>query len=165
MDMQRYIEFFLNSSGALYEFICLEITHPQFQVPFRYTPSDTSGLSVKHEDGQSHDYAYQQLGVSLNTVRNDLDQKLDATIVDYDDALMDGIEQIDNGQSPKVSLRKYRSDDLDAPIHTIKNLEAKAISKDSEGRVTFAAAAPSLNSVATGELYTLERFPLLRDTL
>lgn len=163
-DDQRYIEFFLNASGALYEIDCLELSHPQFKAPFRYTMANPLGLVVQHEDGSEQGYVYQQVGITTQTVRNDLDQKLDATIVDYDDALIDEVEAIESG-AVQVVLRKYRSDDLTSPVHILQNLEARKISKDSSGKVTFAAEAASLNSVGTGELYTLERFPLLRGTL
>lgn len=163
-DNQRYIEFFLNASGALYEIDCLEISHPNFGIPFRYTMGSKNGLVVGHESGGSYQYQYQLMGITAQTVRNDLDQKLDATIVDYDDALIDAIENIQDG-AVQVALRKYRSDDLSSPVHTIKTLEARKISKDSEGKVTFAAEAPSLNSVGTGELYDLVRFAMLRDGL
>lgn len=163
-DDQRYIEFFLNASGALYEIECLELSHPQFKAPFRYTVANALGLDVQHEDNSKQHYSYQPFGITLQTVRNDLDQKLDATIVDYEDTLIEAIEEIEKG-AVEVVLRKYRSDDLTSPVHTIKTLEARKISKDSMGRVTFAAEAASLNSVGTGELYTLERFPLLRGTL
>lgn len=161
---QRYIEFFLNASGALYEIDCLELSHPQFAVPFRYTMANPLGLDVQHEDGSPRRYNYQLMGITAQTVRNDLDQKLDATIVDYDDTLIEAVEEIESG-AVQVALRKYRSDDLTSPVHTIKTLEARKISKDSDGKVTFAAEAASLNSVGTGELYTLSRFPLLRGTL
>lgn len=165
IDLDRYARFLLNSSGSLYEFECLEITHPQFPKAFRYVRNDEDGLTVKHEDGLEYAYAYQQLGVSQQTVHNHLDQKLDVTIVDYDDDLIDALDLVTNGQNPKVQLRKYRSDDLNTVLSTSGELEAKKISKDSYGKVTFEASTPSLNDVATGELYTFERFPLLRGTL
>ena len=106
------------------------------------------------------------MSIKRTNVTNDLDQKLQVTLVDMEDELMDAIKNIRNSAyprvKPKIDFKIYRDDDLSAPMVEMQTLEAPTISKDSTGLVTFDAQAPELNSVKTGKLYTFEDYPLLK---
>lgn len=146
---------------------CVEISHPDFTEPFRFVKNDTEGVTVKHEStGADITYNYQPMSIQRSTVNNDLDQKLNLTIADVDDALIKSVVSARLGTNwkvrPSVRWRLYRDDDLTAPMVSLQTLEIATLSKDNSGNCTFDAQAPELNSVKTGEIYSLERFPLLR---
>ena len=67
-------------------------------------------------------------------------------------------------EKPRVVYRTYRSDDLTRPLFGPIVLEVDSFAFNREGS-TFTAKAPSLNINKTGELYRLERFPMLRGFL
>ena len=165
--MPDYTSFFLNSSSGVVPMECVEISHPDFIEPFRYVKNDTEGVTVKHTPtGSNIHYDYQPMSIQRSTVTNDLDQKLALTIADVEDHLIDSVLSARLGdnwnQRPQVKWRLYRDDDLSSPMVELQTLEVAALSKDDSGNCTFDAQAPELNSVKTGETYSLERFPLLR---
>ena len=45
--MPDYTSFFLDSSSGVVPLECVEITHPDFEQPFRYVKKDTEGVTVK----------------------------------------------------------------------------------------------------------------------
>ena len=159
--MTDYTAFFLNNSGGVVQLECLEISHPSFTKVFRYTRNDEDGVQIGNNF-----YQYQPMSIKRTTVTNDLDQKLQVTLADMEDELMDAIKNIRNSAypriKPKINFKIYRDDDLSAPMVEMQTLEAPTISKDSTGLVTFDAQAPELNSVKTGKLYTFEDYPLLK---
>ena len=163
--MSQYTSFFLTAKGGLIYLECIEINHSSFAQPFRFVRNDTSGVTVKHEDGTSHFYQYQELDIQRSNVSNDLDQVMNINFADTNDEFIDAIKAINNSERPSYKYRAYRDDDLTAPMHTVQTLEISSMSNDASGFVTFEAKAPELNSVKTGEIYTLDRFPLLRGTL
>lgn len=165
--MPDYTSFFLNSSSGVVPLECVEISHPDFIEPFRFVKNDTEGVTVKHEaTGPDISYEYQPMSIQRSTVTNDLDQKLSLTIADVDDELIKSVVSARLGTNwkvrPSVKWRLYRDDDLTAPMVSLQTLEVATLSKDGSGNCTFDAQAPELNSVKTGEIYSLERFPLLR---
>ena len=144
---------------------CIEIDHSSFEQPFRFVRNDTSGITVKHEDGLDYFYQYQVLEIQRSNVTNDLDQIMNINFFDTNDEFMDAIESISTNERPTYKYRAYRDDDLTYPMQLIQTLEIASASKDNSGVVTFEARAPELNAVKTGDVYTLERFPMLRGTL
>lgn len=163
--MSSELSFYLNVSGAISEIDCIEISHPTWTKPFLYTSFDEDGISLKHEDGTTHFYEYQDMQIEGSGVTNDLDQVLKITINDYDDTLIKAYENIQDREPVSVRRRTYRDDDLSEPMRVIQTLDAVSMSKNAKGQVTFDAQAVELNSVKTGDTYSLERFPMLRGTL
>ncbi|WP_198077798.1 hypothetical protein [Acinetobacter calcoaceticus] len=165
--MTDYTAFYLNRSGSVTPIECIEMSHPNFDDSFRYTSDDTYGVTVKHENGGADFYyQYQPMTIKRSTVSNNLDQKISLTIGDVDDKLIMAADKARLSEywksRPKVKWRLYRDDNLTIPLVTLQTLEVASISKDDTGNCTFEAVAPELNSVKTGEIYDLERFPLLR---
>lgn len=107
--------------------------------------------------------------IDRRNVSADLDQSIAVTIGDVDSDFIEQFENIRNTiyahVRPQLKFRIYRDNDLINPLIVLPVLEIKDITKDASGNATFQALAPELNSVKTGETYTLERFPLLRGSL
>lgn len=164
--MNNYVSFFLNTKSSVLSIDCIEISHPSFAESFRYLRNGADLLSVQHEDGSWHEYSYQPLQLQLSNVTNDLDQTIQVTLADFDNQFLEAMVSIRNSLYPNIrpqlKYRVYRDDDLSAPLLSLQTLEIQNISRDTSGNCTFNAAAPQLNSVKTGEIYSLERFPLLR---
>lgn len=163
--MSNYTSFFLNAKGGLIQLECIEISHSSFEKPFRYVRNDTSGITVTHEDGLDYTYEYQVLEIQRSNVTNDIDQVMNITFADADDTFTKAMQNITTTERPSFKYRSYRDDDLTAPMVIIQTLEITSMNKDGSGYITFEAKAPELNSVKTGEIYTLDRYPLLRGTL
>ncbi|ENU24177.1 hypothetical protein F993_01493 [Acinetobacter proteolyticus] len=159
--MADYTSFYLNASSGVVPLECIEISHPSFSKVFRYVKNDSNGIVA---EGQN--YVYQPMSIKRNDVSNDLEQKLSLTIADMDDELALAVlairESIYSTVKPECKFKLFRDDDLTAPMTQLQTLEIPTISKDSSGLVTFDAQAPQLNSVKTGQTYSIEDYPLLR---
>lgn len=162
--MSEYTEFFLNSRGGVVMLELLEIDHPSFAQPFRYVRNDTNGVTVTH-DGAEHYYEYQPMQIDRKNVTNDLDQKLSITLADMSDDLQNALDAIDDEIKPSFKYRVYRDDDLTQPLNTLQTLEIATSSKDASALITFEAQAVELNISRTGEVYSFDRFPMLRAML
>ena len=164
--MTDYVKFFLDSKASVISIEAIEITHPSFTSDFYFIKNSADSLTLTHEDGQSFLYKYLPMSIEISNVRSDLDQEIQINMPDMNDEFINAIEAIDYSQyrdiKPAIRYRVYRDDDLSAPLSSIQILNIYDISKNSNGDCTFNAKAPSLNSVKTGEIYSLERFPLLR---
>ncbi|TCM62296.1 hypothetical protein EC844_12524 [Acinetobacter calcoaceticus] len=163
--MSDLLSFYLNVSGRVCEVDCIEISHPSWPKPFRYTTYDEDGISLQHEDSTTHFYEFQDMSIESGGVKSDLDQELKLTINDYDDTLIEAYENITDRVPVSVKRRIYRDDILTEPMQIIETLNAVSMTKNSTGQVTFEAIAQELNSVKTGDTYSIERFPMLRGTL
>lgn len=163
--MTDYVSFFLNAQGGIVSLDCIEIAHSSFPKVFRYVRNDTSGITVKHEDGFDYFYEFQQMEIGRKNITNDLDQVFSITLADYDDALIQAYANLTDNIPPTFKYRIYRDDDLSGPMQIIQTLDIVSMNKDGTGLVTFDAQAPELNSVRTGDSYSMERFPMLRGTL
>ena len=159
--MADYTSFYLNNSGGVVPLECVEISHPSFSKVFRYVKNDTDGIVAG-----GHSYDYQPMSIKRSNVSNDLEQALSITIADMDDELAESIAAIRNSvfalTKPECVFKIFRDDDLTEPMTQLQTLEIPTISKDSTGLVTFDAQAPQLNSVKTGQTYSIEDYPLLR---
>jgi len=97
-----------------------------------------------------------------------LDQSFTFTLGDLGELLPKELDAVAsaNGfsEKPRVVYRTYRSDDLTKPLFGPILLEVESFAFNREG-ASFTAKAPSLNINKTGEVYRLERFPMLRGFL
>lgn len=111
-------------------------------------------------------YDYYPARVLPMASTDDLVQALSVTLGDVGDVIARETERVwDAGgmnTRPTLTYRAFRSDDLTAPIEgSIRTLEVVNVTTSKEG-CAFEARAPELNASRTGELYTYERFPMLR---
>lgn len=166
--MSAYSEFFLNSKSSVVQLELLEISHPNFSQVFQLVRNAVNGVTVTLETGVSRTFTYYPLRIESNGSRDDLDQSFTFTLGDLGELLPKELDRVAtaNGFStkPQVVYRTYRSDDLTTPLFGPILLEVESFAFNREG-CSFTAKAPSLNINKTGELYTLERFPMLRGFL
>lgn len=156
--MDDYTSFFLNNHGGAVVLECLEITHSTFIKPTRFVKNDTNGVIA-----EGLHYEYQPMSIKRNNVSNDLEQTLSITIADMDDSFFKKIlVATETNERPGVVFKLFSDQDLTTPLMTLQKLEIASLSKDSTGLATFEAQAPELNSVKTGQIYTLDDYPLLR---
>lgn len=166
--MSDYTEFFLNAGGGIVGLDCLEISHSNFSQTWYLVRNSIDGVTVIHEDASTHEYVYCPMKVAPSGSRADLDHKITFTLGDVGDIIQAELDAIvagsGFGERPVVNYRAYRSDDLTQPMYGPVRLEVVDLSCNHEG-FSFEAQAPSLNVTKTGELYTLDRFPMLRGFL
>jgi hypothetical protein len=166
--MSTYASFFLDSGADEFQYELLEISHPDFTQTYYIVRNAKNGLTVTHEDSTSHDYDYYPVAIKQAGTNDDLDQKLSITFGDLGQILpteLDAIFSADSlGIKPILKYRTYRSTDLSVPLFGPLRFELSNLSFTDEG-VSFDATAPKLNQLATGELYTMKRFPMLKGFL
>lgn len=163
-----YAEFFLNSKSSVVQLELLEISHPNFTKVYRIVRNAVKGITVKLETGDSASFDYYPMRIENDGMKDDLDQSFTITLGDLGEVLPKELDSVASAQGynvkPVVTYRTYRSDDLTRPLFGPVLLEVESFAFNREGS-TFTAKAPSLNVNKTGELYTLERFPMLRGFL
>lgn len=166
--MSDYSEFFLNSRASVIQLELLEISHSAFTQTYYVVRNAVNGVTVTLEDLSSQAFVYYPLRISRQSNRADLDQILRIDLGDLGEVLpleLDAVASADGfTEKPVVKYRTYRSDDLTAPLYGPLILEVTAFSFNREGS-SFEAKAPSLNINKTGEVYKLDRFPMLRGFL
>lgn len=166
--MSRYSEFFLNSKSSVVQLETLEISHPNFTKTYRIVRNAVEGVTVALENGSSATFDYYPLQIENAGVRDDLDQSIKINLGDLGEVLPKELDEVSSndgfGIKPIVIYRTYRSDDLTRPLLGPATLEVSTFAFNREGS-TFEAKAPSLNINKTGEIYSLDRFPMLRGFL
>lgn len=166
--MSRYHEYFLNSKSSVVHLDLIEISHPSFTQTYRKVRNATSGVSVILEDGNEYFFDYYPMKITPSSQGNDLDQMIKITLGDLGDILPTEIDSITSSNGfqvrPVVKYWAFRSDDLTEPLVGAYVMEVQNFSFNKEGS-QFEAKAPSLNITRTGEVYSLDRFPMLRGFL
>lgn len=166
--MSRYAEFFLKSKSSVVQLETLEISHPNFTKTYRIVRNAVEGVTVALENGSSATFEYYPLQIENAGVRDDLDQSIKINLGDLGEVLPKELDEVSSndgfGIKPIVIYRTYRSDDLTRPLFGPVMLEVSTFAFNREGS-TFEAKAPSLNINKTGEIYSLDRFPMLRGFL
>lgn len=166
--MTTYAEFFLGSASNIVQFELLEISHPNFTKTYRIVRNAVDGLTVTLEDSSVETFDYYPLQISGVGTRENLDYGLQISLGDLGEVLPTELDEISaaNGfeTKPVVKYRVYRSDDLTFPLFGPIVLEIETFSFKREGS-SFEAKAPSLNISQTGEVYKIDRFPMLRGFL
>lgn len=166
--MTTYAEFFLNSKSSVVQLELLEISHPDFTKVYRIVRNAVQGVTVTLETLASATFDYYPLKIENAGVRDDLDQAITINLGDLGEVLPKELDEVSSNSGfetkPLVVYRTYRSDDLTRPLFGPVVLEVTTFAFNREGS-TFEAKAPSLNVNKTGELYKLDRFPMLRGFL
>lgn len=160
-----YVEFFLGTTSSVVQFETIEISHPNFSRAYRVVRNNTGGLTAKLENGNQVDFEYYPMQITQNATQDDLDYTLGLDFGDLGETLPNEIDLVEAGDGfsvrPSLIYRTYRSDNLDEPMFGPIVLEIVEFSFTKTG-ASFEARAPSLNLHRTGELYTVDRFPMLR---
>jgi hypothetical protein len=163
--MSEYTEFFLNSKSSVVQLDLLEITHSSFSQDYNIVRNSTSPIEVVLEDSQTKTFIYYPLKITPLGDKNDLDQSIRVDLGDLGEIIPEEVDRVlnDNNftEKPIVKYRTYRSDDLSQPLLGPWVLQIDHFTFNREG-CSFEAKAPSLNINRTGELYRIDRFPMLR---
>lgn len=150
--------FFLTDNSGVVLINTIEINHTSFSTPFLaqcdYIDKD---LTI-----QSRTYKYHQFEITKGEVTSNLEQSLTVSFDDYDDELKNKINAASSISKMTLIYKIYREDSLSSPLDSIQTLEIPNVNYDSNGNVTFEARAQRLNSVATGLVYTINDYPLLK---
>ena len=166
--MTDYDAYFLNSPASAIPLDTLEITHPDFTQPYYIVRNAEGGITAQLEDGTPIDFRYYPLRLRPTGSRDDLEQSIAVDLGDLGEVIPIELDAVADGDGfgikPTVKYRVYRSDDLSEPLYGPVALEVQVFNSNREGS-TFEAKAPSLNVNRTGELYHLDRFPMLRGFL
>jgi hypothetical protein len=160
-------QFFLGSAPSVLRLDTLEIAHPNFSQTYRLVRQAPIGATTITAGGDAYEYC--PMRVLPITSGDDLVQALSVTLGDVGEVIAKEIEAVwgANGMNtrPTLTYRAFRSDDLDAPIAgSVRVLEIASVTTTREG-ASFEARAPELNANRTGELYDIDRFPMLRGFL
>lgn len=160
-----YVGFFLNSSSDIVELETIEMSHPSFTKIYRVVRNATKGITATIETSEIVTFDYYPLQITPANASNDLDQQITVNIGDVGQVLpteLDAVALADTFRiKPTVKYRLYRSDDLSAPMLGPFILQVENFSFKRQG-CSFDAKAPSLNLSRTGEVFSLDRFPMLR---
>ncbi len=163
-----YAEYFLNSESSVIQLELLEISHPSFTQTFYLARNAVNGVTVTLETAASQFFRYCPMKISPLGQSDNLDQAIKVQLGDLGEELPPELDALavanDYLTKPVVKYRAYRSDDLTVPLVGPWNLEISSFTFKDEG-ASFEAKAPSLNINRTGELYKIERFPMLRGFL
>jgi len=167
-DSEAYRRFLASAPVAQREYRTLELYHPSFSEVLRFVqdtqdqtltlestaPRDPStavlfsAISMVIEEPQETEEADPVLTVNLGGVGGEVQDQVSA--ITGEDALTP-IECI---------YRKYYSGDIDAPVLVI-SLSVSTIRFEGYARVAFTAEDIDFANKLSGELYTIERFPML----
>jgi hypothetical protein len=173
----RHAQFFLRCLSEVVQLELLEISHPNFSTTYRVVRNAVHGVTVTLEDASQRFFAYYPLKISELAARDTLDFSIRVDLGDLGEIIPTEIANVMSAAGaltiygsdgklvrPVVKYRTYRSDDLTRPLFDVLTLQIESITMKREG-ASFEAKAPSLNISRTGELYALERFPMLRGFL
>lgn len=165
MPTDSEINYWLQGSRKQLRIQCVEITHPSFTKPYRFTRNAMDGVRVKDEQGVWRDYEYLPLSITAMSAASDLEQGFTIAIGDVGQIMSLEIDRLRNGQYPHVrpivNYRAYLSDDLTMPIFSVLGLEVTDNQPNKRGAV-FVCKARELNKTATGIVYTLNDYPGLK---
>jgi len=143
----------------------LEISHPNFTQTYYIVRNCPNGITVTLETSVSQLFQYYPVQIKGLAVNDTLDQVLEVQLGDLGMTLpkeLSAIAAADGFQTkPTVIYRTYRSDDLTSPLLGPVNLEIINITFTIEG-AAFKATAPTINNNRMGEVYSFDRFPMLK---
>lgn len=166
--MSAYTEFFLSGSRNSVQLELLEISHPNFSTVYRRVRNARKGVTVTVEDLTEKTFDYLPMSIKNLGSRDDLDNGISVTFSDLGKIVPKEIQRIqaDNGFAvkPTAKFYVYDSSDLSQPLYGPLHYSIKTFTFNREG-VTFEAKAPELNYSATGMLYRIDAFPMLRGAL
>lgn len=166
--MPSYSEFFLNSAGSVIQFETVEITHPSFSKTYSIVRNAINGLSATLEDTTVRQFEYYPLRITPSKSSDDLDQALKIELGDLGQVIPQELDNVNAAGTfltkPVFKYRTFRSDDLSSPLFGPLVLTINGLAFNKQG-VSFNAEAPKVNINSTGEIYTINRFPMLKGFL
>jgi hypothetical protein len=164
-----YTEFFLGASPSVVQLELVELTHPNLSQDYRFVRNYRSGLTVTMPVVGPLRFEYWPMRISRGKTSDDLVQRLTIDLGPVNETLAAELDLIAaaDGFSVRPTLRYwvYRSDAINAgPLVGPLRFEVTSVNLGEEG-ASLEVAAPEVNAHATGELYTVTRFSMLRGFL
>lgn len=144
----------------------IEISHPSLTETFLLTPTPEP-VSLTLENGSTITPRPVNMSVKKSSSRDDLDERFTFTISDIYGQLNDQADLIPLDDQTPVTLtyRGFISSDTSEPSEGPYILQISSMTQTTDGAVSLEAQSPSLVVNRTGELYTYDRFPMLRGFL
>lgn len=167
-----YSQFFLNAASNIVQLELLQISHPLFSQVYYIVRNSIAGVTVTLETAAVQFFTYYPVQITPSGAYNDMDQTLQVAFGDLGQILPQELDRLipaagaipGTYTKPKLIYRTYRSDDLSGPLSGPFTFDVDTIAFKKEG-ATLNCSAPRLNLTATGELYAMVRFPMLRGFL
>lgn len=160
-----YADYFLSSPASVVELELFEITHPALSAPYRIVRNQREGVSVQLPFEAEAFFAYRPVTIRREGSRDDLSQGLSIDLGDPGLVLPDEMDRIiaadATREKPLLRYWTFRSDDLSVPLEGPLDFEVTSISTKG-ANTTLKVGAPERNQSGTGQLYTFNRFPMLR---
>lgn len=160
--------FFLSSRADVVQLELIEVSHPSFSQTYRIVRNQRGGVTVTLGTEGSQAFDFRPVSIRRGGQTDDLTQAIAVDIGDVGTLLPAELDQIVNddttGTKPKLRYWVYRSDDLTAPLIGPLVYQIHSFSFNEDGG-SIEAKARETNANSTGEIYTLERFPMLRGFL
>jgi|ERR1051326_639376 hypothetical protein len=167
--MPDYTQFFLNSPSNIVQLETIEVSHPSFSKIYRYVRNAINGIAnVTLEDASVVSFDYGAMKLRPAKASDDLDYALKVDFADLGQIVPQELDNVNAAGTfmtkPVFKYRTFRSDDFSAPLFGPLVLAVNNLAFTKEG-VGFDAQAPKINISSTGELYTTNRFPMLKGFL
>lgn len=159
-------DYFFNSNASVVQYETIEISHPDFSQSFFYVRNNANGIVAdKGTPAGNETFEFVPMTITDSSEVDDLDFMLEIEFQDLGEVLPAELQAVRqaNGLDVKPTLvyRTYRADDLTTPLFGPITLEIQKINFNRFGAV-FEASANRANNSQTGEIYTVDRFPMLR---
>lgn len=165
--MSLETDFFFNSKRSVSRIEAIALSHPSFSRTYYLVRNPNPWMReqvLRHEDGTPVTYQFCPLRLRPLASRADLDFGVSVDLGDLGEIVPAEVDNVlasvNSRVRPTVVYRAWRSDRLDVPMNGPITLQVAQITRAPEGS-TFDAVAPFLNLTKTGEIYSIERFPML----
>lgn len=161
-SLQKYEEYLLNNKSGERIIEVVTLSHSSFDDSFNLV-KEPSGVTVTFEDGSVVECEGVNMDIKRSSSGDDLDEKFGFSFSDENGRIQEQANKIplDSDEVIVVEYRLYIASDLTAPAIGPNRLEGVTVSYEL-GRATIHAEQPSLTSSRTGDIYTYERFPMLK---
>lgn len=129
-----------------------------------YLVGEKGGLDVTLDTGEEVSCMGVNFEVSRESSSDDLDVSFSIVVDDLDDTLKSEANNIPltSEEDVVVTYYTYMKSDTSSPAYGPIKLYADGMTAKTNGQVTVTASAPSLVVNRCGELYTYDRFPMLK---
>ena len=161
---QAYIDFFSKSERSEIMVETIEIYHPNFSQTYYLQYVSRNPITVKDENGVS--FTCQPCPMKLKRLGSsgDLEQAMQLSIGDVGMIIAEEMLNIEKADGftvkPVCKIRAYSSKDLNTIVFGTFVLEITDVQTTEQGSL-LEVRPPNLNVSGTGQLYTVQRFPML----
>ena len=144
----------------------ISISHPDMTQTYHITPTPEP-VTVVFEDNQIISPEPKNMTVEKSRSKDDLDEQFIFNFSDPEGLIASeaSLIPLDTDDDVLIQFRTFMASDPSGPAEGPFNLAGVSMTASTDSTVTIRAQSPSLIVNRTGELYTYERFPMLRGFL